>query len=87
MRLRLRLRPPPRMQAAPSSATLLPHRDCAWSSDVGPAPRRSLSRAVPGLEPRTGWDKGQEHVPCFPQQRSSPRGDLVPEPRKAKLLI
>lgn len=79
--------PSPWMQAASSSAALLPHRDCEWSSDVGPTSRRSLSRAVPGLEPRTDWDKGQDHVPCFPQQHSSPRGDLVPEPRKAKLLI
>lgn len=40
---------------------------CEWSSDVGAPSLRSRGRAVPGLEPRTDWEKGQDHVPCFPQ--------------------
>lgn len=40
---------------------------CEWSSHVGAPSLRSRCRAVPGPGPRTDWEKGQDHVPCFPQ--------------------
>lgn len=48
---------------------------------------------APGWEPHTAREEGQDHVLCFHQlllltsSKNSPRGDLVPEPKKAKLLI
>lgn len=55
-------------------------------------PERQPRSAVPGLEPLgLGEGPGSRFVlsPAFAlhKQLSSPRGDLVPQPRKAKLLI
>lgn len=58
----------PKCQHPPfCSAPASPRKLCAWSSDPGAPSLRSRCRAVPGLEPRTDWERGQDHVPCFPQ--------------------